>query len=123
MSKFEGHTELPWHVGEVIQSGPDGSNLTIEICNYEMFGNQKREYIIAHVFDGEIDAALIAAAPDLLRQRDELAAITRALMRFAVAPVVDDYNMREAWLAAYKQFDETWHKANDALIALPQEKA
>ena len=56
-------------------------------------------------------------------QRDELAAITRALMRFAVAPVVDDYNMREAWLAAYKQFDETWHKANDALIALPQEKA
>lgn len=66
--KFEGHTEGPWHVGEIVQSGPDGENQTIEICNYEMFVNQRREYVIAHVFDGEIDAALIAAAPDLLER-------------------------------------------------------
>ena len=54
------------------------------------------------------------------RQRDELAAITCALMRFAVAPDNDEYDTYTEWLTAYGQFDETWNKA---LAVLDQEKA
>jgi hypothetical protein len=60
------HTEGPWHVGEIIQAEPGGGKQTIEVCHYEMFGSQKREYVIAHVFCSEADTRLIAAAPELL---------------------------------------------------------
>ena len=140
MNKFEGHTPGPWkelidNDGWVYVVGPNHEELYYPdgefgghlgfICSIgDMEDTEKEDHA---------NAALIAAAPDLLRQRDELAA---ALCIYADKENWTDFVTEEmepedwpAWTAEINLPDKSafylegdgWEVAKQALAALDQE--
>lgn len=80
--RFEGHTPGPWRVHS------DGDCIVSEVPNQHSNLNPVVAFIeVDRVRNGSVpidaDAALIAAAPDLLRERDEAVVLLRSLSRIA----------------------------------------
>ena len=107
MSKFEGHTLGFWKAEGLYRDG------LVHITAKEYTGdllNDRHNVATCNGPDKNANAALIAAAPDLLRQRDELAEILRLF--------IDVHNNLGK---QYQVMSGIVWKAEQALAALDQE--